>query len=167
MGSYRSDGLSWDWHVITGTTVHSVVCSCWQALADLSMGKKKVMVPYRDSVLTKLLQNALGGNRWVMDSQFWCWLHGGECKTALTVLNELGHRRSQGWRLGWDVLEWQERVEISSSVLNLPTLVCLAFNLLLWWPQLMDVSLEWNGHVVIFVLFCWELQMFIICRCVY
>ena len=26
------------------------------ALADLSMGKKKVMVPYRDSVLTKLLQ---------------------------------------------------------------------------------------------------------------
>ncbi|XP_041375232.1 LOW QUALITY PROTEIN: kinesin-like protein KIF28P [Gigantopelta aegis] len=32
------------------------------ALADLSMGKKKVMVPYRDSALTKLLQNALGGN---------------------------------------------------------------------------------------------------------
>uniref|UniRef100_A0A1I8FP64 Kinesin motor domain-containing protein n=1 Tax=Macrostomum lignano TaxID=282301 RepID=A0A1I8FP64_9PLAT len=32
------------------------------ALADLSTGKKKVMVPYRDSVLTKLLQNALGGN---------------------------------------------------------------------------------------------------------
>lgn len=32
------------------------------ALADLSMGKKKVLVPYRDSVLTKLLQNALGGN---------------------------------------------------------------------------------------------------------
>ena len=26
------------------------------------MGKKKVLVPYRDSVLTKLLQNALGGN---------------------------------------------------------------------------------------------------------
>ncbi|KAL8592992.1 hypothetical protein ACOMHN_017922 [Nucella lapillus] len=32
------------------------------ALADLSQGKKKIMVPYRDSVLTKLLQNALGGN---------------------------------------------------------------------------------------------------------
>ncbi|XP_076469926.1 kinesin-like protein KIF28 isoform X2 [Babylonia areolata] len=32
------------------------------ALAELSQGKKKVMVPYRDSVLTKLLQNALGGN---------------------------------------------------------------------------------------------------------
>ena len=92
-GSYRSNGLSSDWHYITSATVHSVVCLCWQALADLSMGKKKVMVPYRDSVLTKLLQNALGGNRWVMDSQFGCWLHGGECKTALTVLNELA--RSQ------------------------------------------------------------------------
>ncbi|KAK3085516.1 hypothetical protein FSP39_004469 [Pinctada imbricata] len=33
------------------------------ALADLSTGsKKKIVVPYRDSVLTKLLQNALGGN---------------------------------------------------------------------------------------------------------
>ena len=34
------------------------------ALAELSSGsKKKIVVPYRDSVLTKLLQNALGGNR--------------------------------------------------------------------------------------------------------
>ncbi|VDI38502.1 Hypothetical predicted protein, partial [Mytilus galloprovincialis] len=32
------------------------------ALADLAMGKKKTLVPYRDSVLTKLLQSALGGN---------------------------------------------------------------------------------------------------------
>ncbi|XP_041350719.1 kinesin-like protein KIF28P [Gigantopelta aegis] len=32
------------------------------ALADVAMGKKKVLVPYRDSVLTKLLQSALGGN---------------------------------------------------------------------------------------------------------
>jgi len=36
-----------------------------QALADISSGKKKVLVPYRDSILTKLLQNALGGNRFV------------------------------------------------------------------------------------------------------
>nr|XP_026689448.1 kinesin-like protein KIF28P isoform X4 [Ciona intestinalis] len=32
------------------------------ALADLSLGKKKIVVPYRDSVLTKLLMSALGGN---------------------------------------------------------------------------------------------------------
>ncbi|XP_070571376.1 kinesin-like protein KIF28P isoform X2 [Ptychodera flava] len=32
------------------------------ALADQATGKKKVLVPYRDSVLTKLLQGALGGN---------------------------------------------------------------------------------------------------------
>ena len=32
------------------------------ALADLSAGRPNVRVPYRDSVLTKLLQNALGGN---------------------------------------------------------------------------------------------------------
>jgi kinesin family protein 1 len=32
------------------------------ALADIGAGKPNVRVPYRDSVLTKLLQNALGGN---------------------------------------------------------------------------------------------------------
>ena len=32
------------------------------ALADVAVGKKVVHIPYRDSVLTKLLQSALGGN---------------------------------------------------------------------------------------------------------
>lgn len=32
------------------------------ALADQAMGKKKVFVPYRNSVLTQMLQDALGGN---------------------------------------------------------------------------------------------------------
>jgi hypothetical protein len=33
------------------------------ALADISSGsKRKIVVPYRESILTKLLQNALGGN---------------------------------------------------------------------------------------------------------
>ncbi len=31
-------------------------------LADKSMGKKNIIVPYRDSALTRILQNALGGN---------------------------------------------------------------------------------------------------------
>lgn len=32
------------------------------SLADVAVGKKVVHIPYRDSVLTKLLQSALGGN---------------------------------------------------------------------------------------------------------
>jgi len=31
-------------------------------LADVGMGKKGIIVPYRDSCLTRILQNALGGN---------------------------------------------------------------------------------------------------------
>ena len=31
-------------------------------LADMAMGKKGIIVPYRDSCLTRILQNALGGN---------------------------------------------------------------------------------------------------------
>ena len=31
-------------------------------LADRAMGKKAAVVPYRDSALTRILQNALGGN---------------------------------------------------------------------------------------------------------
>ncbi|XP_078800696.1 kinesin-like protein KIF28 [Oryzias latipes] len=40
------------------TTLGNVI----SALADLAVGKKVVHIPYRDSVLTKLLQSALGGN---------------------------------------------------------------------------------------------------------
>jgi kinesin family member 13 len=32
------------------------------SLADKALGKKNTVVPYRDSVLTRILQNALGGN---------------------------------------------------------------------------------------------------------
>ncbi|ELR58057.1 hypothetical protein M91_03817, partial [Bos mutus] len=42
------------------------------ALADAAMGKKVLHVPYRDSVLTKLLQSALGGNsRTTLVNIFW------------------------------------------------------------------------------------------------
>ncbi|XP_033972238.1 kinesin-like protein KIF28P [Trematomus bernacchii] len=40
------------------TTLGNVISS----LADVAVGKKVVHIPYRDSVLTKLLQSALGGN---------------------------------------------------------------------------------------------------------
>ncbi|KAG9336097.1 hypothetical protein JZ751_002444 [Albula glossodonta] len=40
------------------TTLGNVISS----LADVALGKKVVHIPYRDSVLTKLLQSALGGN---------------------------------------------------------------------------------------------------------
>jgi len=40
----------------------SALGNCISALADLSTGKKKVFVPYRDSVLTWLLKESLGGN---------------------------------------------------------------------------------------------------------
>ncbi|XP_043119666.1 kinesin-like protein KIF28P isoform X1 [Puntigrus tetrazona] len=40
------------------TTLGNVI----SALADMTLGKKVVHIPYRDSVLTKLLQSALGGN---------------------------------------------------------------------------------------------------------
>ncbi|KAM4593654.1 kinesin-like protein KIF28P isoform 3-T3 [Odontesthes bonariensis] len=40
------------------TTLGNVI----SALADMAVGKKVVHIPYRDSVLTKLLQSALGGN---------------------------------------------------------------------------------------------------------
>ncbi|KAK6304227.1 hypothetical protein J4Q44_G00248130 [Coregonus suidteri] len=48
------------------TTLGNVI----SALADVAVGKKVVHIPYRDSVLTKLLQSALGGNsRTVMNAQ--------------------------------------------------------------------------------------------------
>lgn len=40
----------------------STLGNCIKALAEQSMGKKGAQVPFRDSVLTKLLKNALGGN---------------------------------------------------------------------------------------------------------
>ncbi|CAL1537456.1 unnamed protein product [Lymnaea stagnalis] len=67
-GSERADstGASGD-RLKEGSSINqslSTLGNCIKALADQSAGKKKVMgkIPYRDSVLTKLLQNALGGN---------------------------------------------------------------------------------------------------------
>jgi len=53
-------------HSATNANKRVIVFFCLvQALADISSGKKKALVPYRESILTKLLQNALGGNRFV------------------------------------------------------------------------------------------------------
>ena len=52
---------------LTKALLNFIMKTYWknlQALADIASGKKKVLVPYRDSVLTKLLQKALGGNRY-------------------------------------------------------------------------------------------------------
>jgi len=40
----------------------SCLGNCVKAVADIQSGKMKVRIPFRDSVLTKLLKNALGGN---------------------------------------------------------------------------------------------------------
>jgi hypothetical protein len=41
----------------------TVLGTCISVLADKAMGKdKKAVVPFRDSALTRILQNALGGN---------------------------------------------------------------------------------------------------------
>jgi len=41
----------------------TVLGTCISVLADKALGKeKKAVVPYRDSALTRILQNALGGN---------------------------------------------------------------------------------------------------------
>ena len=40
----------------------SCLGNCVKAVADIQSGKMKVRIPFRDSVLTRLLKNALGGN---------------------------------------------------------------------------------------------------------
>ena len=75
-GGAQDQGFQRPHHIATGTTDNGCT-QCQQnaainkslsslgnvihALAEQSEGKK-VKVPFRDSVLTKLLQNALGGN---------------------------------------------------------------------------------------------------------
>lgn len=64
-GSERADstGATGD-RLKEGAAINQSLSSlgnCIAALAEKSSGKK-VRVPYRDSVLTKLLKNALGGN---------------------------------------------------------------------------------------------------------
>ena len=55
----RGDRLKEGSSINKSLTVLGMVIS---ALADISMGKKNKVVPYRDSSLTRILQNALGGN---------------------------------------------------------------------------------------------------------
>ena len=40
----------------------STLGDCIKALVDLQNGKKNIIVPYRNSNLTRMLQNALGGS---------------------------------------------------------------------------------------------------------
>ena len=40
----------------------STLGDCISSLVELQNGKKNIVVPYRNSVLTKMLKNALGGN---------------------------------------------------------------------------------------------------------
>ena len=54
----------------------SALGNCIKALADLSQGHGKTAVPFRNSVLTKLLKNALGGNsKTVMVSHRFIFIH--------------------------------------------------------------------------------------------
>lgn len=84
---------------------HILFCS---ALADVAVGKKVVHIPYRDSVLTKLLQSALGGNsRTVMvmdflDSFVLLW----ESRTSFSnnwKLNMLDCHSKPSWHLLWGI----------------------------------------------------------------
>ncbi|XP_014667335.1 PREDICTED: kinesin-like protein KIF28P [Priapulus caudatus] len=65
-GSERSDvsGTSGD-RLKEGSIINqslSTLGNVIKCLADINKGKQNILVPYRDSVLTKLLKNALGGN---------------------------------------------------------------------------------------------------------
>ncbi|KAG5265440.1 hypothetical protein AALO_G00242500 [Alosa alosa] len=60
----RSSGLEAD-RLKEGTAINvslTTLGNVISSLADAALGKKAVHIPYRDSVLTKLLQSALGGN---------------------------------------------------------------------------------------------------------